>query len=184
MSKPSRLHRALPALGLGLAALCASGSAAAYEKQWHVGADFGYAALLGATTSHGFGGGLHLGYGITDYLNLIAEVNTTWHPYAQWTVLTGTVGAAYVVDVLQWVPYVGATIGPGGLLSSDKQCGLAIEEPCHAFRLAIDIPFGLDYQVSRSFTVGVAGRFQLLLLGHSPWETLGAFARAEYVWGY
>ena len=38
--------------------------------------------------------------------------------------------------------------------------------------------------VSRRFSVGVAGRFQLLLLGESPWMLLGAFARAEYVWGF
>ena len=57
-------------------------------------------------------------------------------------------------------------------------------EPCKQLRLNLEIPFGVDYQISRSFSVGAAGRFQLLLLGGSPWMTLGAFARAEYTWGY
>ena len=54
--------------GVAAALLC-GGRAAAYEKQWHVGADLGYAALFGGTTSHGFGGGLHLAYGVTDWLD-------------------------------------------------------------------------------------------------------------------
>jgi hypothetical protein len=179
----ARLPAPLAALAIG-AALVAPRPAHAYEKQFHVGASFGYAALFGATTSHGFGGGLHFAYGINDYINLIAEVDATAHPYAEWTVVSGAVGAAYVFDVLQFVPWVGLEVGPGGLVSLDPKCGLAIAEPCHTFRFVGAIPFGLDYQVSRSFSVGVAGRFQLLLLGPSPWETLGVFARAEYVWGY
>jgi hypothetical protein len=178
------LSRLLPAAALSVAALLAPRRAAAYEHQWHAGVSLGYAALFGATTSHGFGGGLHLAYGLNDSFNLLAEVSATAHPYAQWTVVSGGVGAAYVLDVLQWVPWVGAVIGPGGLVSTDKQCGVAIAEPCAAFRLNIAIPFGVDYQISRSFTIGVGGRFQVLLLGSSPWETLGAFARAEYTWGY
>ena len=63
-------------------------------------------------------------------------------------------------------------------------CGVSIAAPCKAFRFNVAVPFGLDYQISRSFSVGLGGRFQVLLLGPTPWETLGVFARAEYVWGY
>jgi hypothetical protein len=181
---PPRSLAALPAMALGAAALLAPARAEAYEHQWHAGVSLGYAALFGATTSHGFGGGMHLAYGVNDWLNLMAEINATAHPYAQWTVVSGAFGASYVFDVLQWVPWVGAAFGPAGLVSTDKQCGIAVAEPCTAFRLNLEIPFGLDYQVSRSFNVGVTGRFQLLLLGSTPWTTLGAFARAEYTWGY
>jgi hypothetical protein len=175
---------ALPALALGAAGLLSSGRALAYEHQWHFGGSFGYTALFGASTTNGFGGGLHLAYGVNDSINLIAEIDATAHPVAHWTVVSGAVGAAYVLDVLQWVPWAGAEVGPAGLVSIDPKCGLAIAEPCSTFRLNLAIPFGLDYQVTRSFSIGVAGRFQLLLLGSTPWETLGGFARAEYVWGY
>jgi hypothetical protein len=174
----------LAAALVGAAALVEARPAAAYERQFRLGASFGYAALLGADTSHGFGGGLHFAYGINDYLNFIAEVDATAHPSAEWSVVSGAVGVAYVIDVLRWVPWVGIEGGPAGLVSLDPHCGLAIAEPCKTFRLEGAIPFGLDYQVSRSFTVGVGGRFQILLLGSTPWETLGVFARAEYVWGY
>jgi hypothetical protein len=174
----------LPALALGAAALLSPGRAAAYEHQWHAGASFGYAALFGDTTSHGFGGGLHLTYGVNDTVNLLAEIDATTHFSPRFTVVSGGLGAAYVFDVLQWVPWAGAEIGPAGLLSTDPTCGMTGAAPCKAFRFDVAVPFGLDYQISRSFTVGVGGRFQLLLLGPTPWETLGVFARAEYVWGY
>jgi hypothetical protein len=98
--------------------------------------------------------------------------------------VSGGFGAAYTLDVAQFVPWAGLEVGPAGLISTDPKCGLAVAEPCTAFRFNVAIPFGIDYQVSRSFNVGLGGRFQLLLLGSTPWETLGVFARAEYVWGY
>jgi hypothetical protein len=170
----------LPALA---AALLAAAPAAAYEHQWRAGVDFGYAALFDPT-SHGYGGGLHLRYGLTDTFDLMAQADVSAHPYRQWLIAGGGVGAAYVVDVLRWVPYVGVIAGGAGVFSTDPACGLSIAEPCRSFRINLEIPFGLEYQVSRRFSVGVAGRFQLLLLGESPWTLLGAFARAEYVWGF
>jgi hypothetical protein len=179
-----RLLAALPALALGAAALLASRQAAAFERQWHAGASFGYAALFGANTSHGFGGGLHLAYGVNDMVNLLADIDATAHPYAQWTVVSGGLGAAYVFDVARFVPWGGVEVGPAGLVSTDPKCGMAVAEPCTAFRFNVAVPFGIDYAVNRSFNVGLGGRFQVLLLGYTPWETLGVFARAEYVWGY
>ncbi len=156
----------------------------AFEKQFHVGASFGYEALFNASSPHGFGGGVHFAYGLSDYFNLIAEVDATAHPSPDLTIVTSGVGAAYVVDVLRWVPWIGLEVGPGALLSLDSKCGNATTEPCSLFRFNAAIPFGLDYQISRSFAIGIQGRFQLLLLNGSPLETLGAYARAEYVWGY
>jgi hypothetical protein len=162
---------------------CAS-RAEAYDKQFHFGASFGYAALFGDQTSNGFGGGLHFAYGVNDYINLMAEVDVTAHPSPRWTVISSGFGAAYVLDVLRWVPWIGLEVGPAGIVSFDPQCGAPTTEPCTGFRIAGAIPFGLDFQVTRSFAVGIEGRFQLLLLGSSPWETMGGFAKAEYTWGY
>jgi hypothetical protein len=182
-----RLHRplaALSALAAALLAALAPRRAAAYEHQWHAGMSFGYAALFGAQTAHGFGGGLHLAYGANDAINLLAEIDATVHPSSKWTVVSGGLGAAYVLDVLQWVPWAGLEVGPAGLVSFDPKCGVAATEPCSAFRINLAIPFGVDYQISRSFAVGLGGRFQVLVLGGSPWETLAVGARAEYAWGY
>lgn len=155
--------------------------AEAFEKQFHIGASFGYAALFGDSTANGFGGGLHFAYGLNDYVNLMAEVDATAHPSPGLTIVSSGFGASYIVDVLRWVPWIGLEVGPAALVNFGSVCGSSCST---AFRLNGAIPFGLDYQVSRSFAIGVEGRFQLLLLNGSPLETLGAFARAEYVWGY
>ncbi len=181
-----RLHRPLAALvGLAMSAagLLAPGRAAADEHEWHAGLGFGYASLSGATNSNGFGGGLHLAYGLDDTWNLIGDVDATAHPSSQWTVVSGGIGAAYVIDVLRWVPWIGAELGPAAVVSTDPQCGLASLEPCASFRLGLAIPFGLDYRISKSFSVGAGGRFEMLVLGPTPWTLLGVFARAEYTWG-
>jgi hypothetical protein len=180
----TRPNAALPAFLVGVATLLAGARASAYEHQWHLGGSLGYDALFAGGTSHGFGGGVHAAYGLNDSFNLMAEIDVTAHPYAQWVVTSGGIGAGYVLDVLQWVPYVGALVGGAGVFSTDPQCGVSISEPCKQFRLNLEIPFGVDYQLSRSFSIGLAGRFQVLLLGEFPWTSMGAFMRAEYTWGY
>jgi hypothetical protein len=183
MLRLRRLLAALPALALGAAVLVAPGRAGAAEHTWGAGLSFGYAALFGDSTWHGFGGGAHLSYGLNDTFRLLAEIDATEHPSPRLTVASGAVGAVYVLDVLEWVPWAGAEIGPAALVSHDAACGMALAEPCAALRLDLAIPFGLDYRVSPRFNVGLGGRFQMLMLGYSPWTTIGVFARAEYVWG-
>ncbi len=170
---------ALVAFGVTLgASVLTARPAAAYERQWHVGGTFGYSALLGATRPHGFGGGLHVAYGINDTFNLVAELNTTAYPLGRLNVLQGAVGAHYIIDVLRWVPYFGLLAGAADFMSLDAGCVV-----CHKPKLTFEIPFGIDYQVTRAFTVGVAGRFNLYLVGDVKMQ-MGAFAKAEYVWGY
>lgn len=177
--------RRRPLLPLAIAAavapalLAAPSTAQAYERQWHAGGSFGYVARLGGETYHGMSGGLHLAYGITDAFNGIAHVDVSGFPGGKLLIASGAIGAAYVFDVLQWVPYVGAAAGGADVVTLTSACG-----PCHAFRINLEIPFGLDYQVSRSFAIGGAGRVQLLLLGANPRTVIGAFARAEYIWGF
>ncbi len=174
------------ALGAALSiALLFPREASAFEHQWHAGANAGYAALVtgpGATL-HGFGGGLHLTYGLSDTLNLLVTGDVTVHPAARskgvpvdgFVLAGGNVGVGYVFDILQWVPYVGATAG----------AYYAIGPTDSGPRLALAIPFGLDYQVSRSFAIGAAGEYKLLLLdalGTS--QRISGFLRAEYIWGF
>jgi hypothetical protein len=75
---------------------------------------------------------------------------------------------------------VGLEAGGAGVIVAGAGCAAG----CSAAKLDLALPFGADYQVSRSFTVGAAGRFQVLLLDGAPTPMLGAFARAQYTWGY
>src|SRR3954451_19175638 len=96
--------------------------AQAFERQWHAGVDAGYATLF-VDEGSGFGGGAHLAYGLSDAFNAMVELDLTRHPSAHYTfddgaggpttsrevttVWSGAVGAAYTLDVTQWVPYAG-----------------------------------------------------------------------------
>lgn len=169
----------------GLAVLGCAGEARAqaHERRFHLGGSVGYGSLWGGPTSAGVVARVNAAYELSDMFNLMGAADVGTYPYGQWVLASGTVGAGYVVDSFQWVPYVGAMAGPAALLSTDSFCGLSISAPCRAFRLVLEIPFGLDYQLTRRFTVGVGGRFQMILLGESPWMTLAVQAKAEYVWG-
>ncbi len=176
MSKP------LPALALAAAALALAGRAAAADPPWHVGLSLGYAALLGGSTWNGFSGAAHLGYAINDTFMLIAQVEAADHPSAGVTLVSGGVGATYLLDVLEWVPWAGAEVGPAAFVGG-AACGTTLGEACPSLRLDLAVPFGLDYRVSKSFTVGLGGRYQMLVLGASMWSALSVGAQAEYVWG-
>jgi hypothetical protein len=158
------------------AVLLAARPASAYERQWHAGASFGY---LGGWNGpgHGFGGGLDIGYGVRDWLDVVGAVDVSYHPANKLVIPTVAAGVRFTFDFVQVVPHVGLLVGFGDMAPVGGLGG-------NLARLDLAVPFGVDYQVSRSFTIGVAGRFQVLLANGTPSPMLGAFARATYVWGY
>ena len=165
-------------------AVLSSARADAYERQWHAGATFGYTYLAGPDAGyHGLGGALQLQYGITDAFNFIGEIGATAHPAGKLVVPTASAGIVYVIDILSVVPWVGATAGAGDIWLTGA-CGGDSNVPCHHGKLALGVPFGLDYQLSRSFALGVQGKYQLFLIGDSPLHAIGGFAHAEFIWGY
>src|SRR5262249_15371078 len=106
----------LPALALAPAlALLLPSTASAYERQWHVGASFGF---VGAWNGVGPGaaGGLDGGYGVLDWLDLTASVDFAGFPGTKLFVPSGTAGVRFVFDVLQVVPYVGVEAGGAGAI--------------------------------------------------------------------
>jgi hypothetical protein len=172
------------AFGLALA-LFVPREAGAFERQWHAGAGLAYAALVNPAGAvlHGFGGGVHLTYGLSDTVNLLVLADATVHPAITYksepvegvVLAGGSVGFSYVFDVLQWVPYLGATAGVY------YEAGPTTGGP----RLGLQLPFGLDYQLSRSFAIGAAGEYKLLFLDVAgPSQRISAFLRAEYIWGF
>ena len=172
------MRSAVSAAVLALAIL-APARASAYENQWHAGADAGYVGGWNGVGS-GVGAGIDLGYGVRDWLDVTGSVDVSYHPASRFLVPSATAGVRFVFDVLQVVPYVGAMGGVAGRIFAGTECTTV----CSAARLDLALPFGADYQLSRSFTIGAAGRFQVLLLNGSPTPMLGAFAKVQYVWGY
>lgn len=161
------------------AVILASPRASAYERQWHAGLDVGY---LGGWNGvgHGFASGVNLGYGVKDWLDVVGAVDVSYHPSSKVVIPTITGGVRFVFDVLQVVPHIGLLVGFADQVAVG--CGAGVS--CNVPRFDLALPFGVDYQVSRAFTIGASGRFQVLLANGSATPMLGAFVRAQYTWGY
>jgi opacity protein-like surface antigen len=183
-------RRALPGLA-ALAALLAPASARAVEHEHHLGVGLGGAALKVDDKGGMMVGGAaaaHYAYGFTDAFNFVAEyssaivaldakLDTPTTPHTRpGTIDTLGIGAAYVFDVLRWVPYAsimasgsllhGGTID-GSLLTGGAQLGL-----------------GVDYKFSFSWAAGVAYRQHLFLTKMSTYPSYSqVFLRIEYAWG-
>ncbi|HZF48243.1 MAG TPA: hypothetical protein VE093_06320 [Polyangiaceae bacterium] len=200
MRRLRRLSMALAALA-GL--LLATSSASAFERQWRTGVSLGYAYFsnVGDENLHGLGGGLHLTYGLSDAWNASITADSSYHPSGDALIFGGAAGVSYIVDILQVVPHVGLLLGPYDVWRVGGVCGVSNAPPpppssppsslpspppppCHRFSFGASIPFGLDYTVSRSFAVGVGGRYQLLIASDGVAQMITAFARAELTWGY
>jgi opacity protein-like surface antigen len=164
----------------------------AFEKQWHVGLEGGYALAsfpkavlkdveLPAATVSGFDVGLHGTYGLTDAFNLRLHADVSAfdlpEPRSSALLVTSGLGAEYVFDVLRWVPYVGVTAGPSVMhVQNDRT----------VVHLGVEVPLGLGYQITRNWVVGAEVRYRLLLLGdeeRSPMNGFLGLARAEFAWG-
>jgi hypothetical protein len=169
----------------------AAPQAHAYERQWHAGLDGGYAGLFGDQTVSGFGGGVHLGYGLSDAFNLLVEIDGTRHPDAGsrgTTVWSGGAGIAYTLDVAKLVPYAGL-LASGYRLVGDVKCVQREDgsAACVPFANApgMQIVLGLDYQLDKNWAIGVELRMHTIFaaepVGVVAYET--TFVRAEYVWG-
>ena len=172
----------LLASALTVTLLCVASRAEAFERQWRLSADVGY-ALAGFQdhTARGFGAGTHLSYGISDAFNLRASVDFSAfdlpEPGSAAFVLGGTVGAEYVIDILQWVPYLGASIGAADVI---------IQDAGHHPALLIEFPVGVGYQLSRAVMLGIEGRYRLLPLpsASSPSHHMLVAGTLAYTWGF
>ena len=87
------------------------------------------------------------------------------------------VGVAYVIDITQFVPYIGLSGG------ASRLAGGTLADPLILPGLSASI--GIDYQFSRSFALGFGLRQHLMIskLEEYPSYTT-AVLRFEYMWGY
>jgi hypothetical protein len=159
-------------------------TARAFERQWHVGVDAGYAQLFGQSGSAGFGGGAHLAYGLSDMFNALLEVDATAHPGASSAVWSGAAGLAYTFDVTRAVPYAGLLVGVYAARGDfDKTAGM------------LQFALGFDYELDRNWAIGIQFRAPIAavtpnvrtLFSVTSDDTHGyatTFARVEYLWGF
>ncbi len=178
--------------GAAAVALAVAPDAGAVEREHQLGADVGGAMLVIAdksTPDVGAGIGVHYSYGLSDAFNFIADGsfslvavgesnngNTNTPKTRPATVTTIDAGIAYVLDVLQWVPWGGILVGgyalDGGTISGVK------------FLPGAAVAIGLDYRLSRDWAVGASVRQHAFTdLSTYPSYTQ-AFARIQYTWGW
>jgi hypothetical protein len=167
------------AVGFSLAAWSLSGSAAAFEREWHLG------AALGASTGQGLelspALGAYAAYGLSDAFDARFEVTARGYHFGSDldpNALSASVGLAYKLDVLRWVPWAGAYVGYLGFLRAPR-ADLAFKQ----HDVAIGIGLGLDYAFSRQLGMGVTLRYDDAL-SRAETSTFDALLRAEYRWGW
>jgi opacity protein-like surface antigen len=153
----------------------------AFERQWHAGVDVGYAGLSWNDTVHsGFGGGLHLAYGLTDSYNLMVEVGGSTHSVCSGcsSLFAGhaAAGVGYTLDVISWVPYAGLLVGGYRFSGADLESAQA--------KLGFQAALGLDFRPNRSCAVGVQLRYHTFAADPFQTHYVTTFARFELTWGW
>lgn len=164
----------------------------AIERQHHVGLDPSLSILKvddKSTASVGAGLGLHYTYGINDQFNVMAEMNVSrvaanqqqddaTSPHTRPAdVAHASAGVGYVIDVLRFVPYLGLLLGGYRLSGGTLENALLLP--------GVEAAVGLDYQLSRHWAVGLAGRQHMLFTKMSTYPTYTTvMLRFEYMWGF
>jgi len=162
--------------------LTAAPSAGAFERQWHLGAGVGYVlAGFPEAAASGFGASAYATYGVTDAVNLRTQFDMSIvdipEPGTSALIYAPSFGMEYVFDTLQWILYGGVLVGP---------VDVSLQEGPDLWQAGLALPLGLNYQLSRSFAVGIEGQYRLFLFGQegSPVNNLWAGGRFEYTWGF
>ncbi|MGA2448759.1 MAG: hypothetical protein ABTD50_08805 [Polyangiaceae bacterium] len=177
---------------VGTTALVGACNAHAVEREHQIGIDVGGAVLVVSDKSSadvGSAFGVHYAYGLSDQFLLLARASIS--PVAPDEhadsasspndrpagFVAASIGAAYVFDVLRWVPYAGLLMGGyalyGGTLGGSPRVlpGVALV-------------VGLDYRLDRAWSLGFSLHQDTLSEpGTYPSLTQG-FAHADFHWGW
>jgi hypothetical protein len=149
-------------------------SARADYKDWTLSAFPAYAVTYVDTRApSGAGGGLEVGFGITESLTLKASGFLSWHPVGE-TKMTaggtisefaGMVGINYSLDVIRLVPSFDLNVGVLGLRGDpgfkDNAKSNAVAESSTAF--GVGLGFNLDYLLTRHWALGLVVRYHAFL---------------------
>lgn len=181
---------------LGFALLVVPSLALATERQHHLGLSPTVSVMRIDSFGTSVGAGLAASYtyGLTDQFNLMAEVSHSFMGLGRTLVrsessfdppfnnrpsflTSASVGAAYVLDVLRWVPY-------GGVMISGNMLGGG-SIPSAFITPGADLVVGLDYQATRHFVVGAGYKQHFLFAKLPDYPFFGSgFVKLEYQWGF
>lgn len=175
-------------------------AASAVEKQHHLGVDTGV-AILSINKKDGPAVGWswlgHWAYGLTDQFQVAVEGGYSLVSLGEKKdqtvmqsgmsvmlpnnrpahVIQGSAGVNYVFDVIRWVLYGGVYATAFGLLGGNL--------PSARFVMGATLAAGLDYQVTRAFTVGFAARQHFPFSALDDYPSFTQFMlRSEVVWGW
>lgn len=173
----------LPAVAVGVGALLgcwvSAGSAAAFEREWHVGAAAGVSDGTGLSLSPALGA--YAAYGLSDVFDVRLEATARGYQLGSGdnpSALNVAAGLAYKLDVLRWIPWAAVYVGYTAFL---EQPGPALTFQQHDAALGLGL--GLDYAFSRQLGLGVTLRFDDALSSTDD-ESFDGLLRAEYRWGW
>lgn len=178
VGRSSFVSRRRWSLALGAALLSfTEGRAHAFENQWHLGLGGGV-MVPSAEYRAGGAASLYAAYGISDVFDVrLTAAGTILHLSPDGggrnSLALGTLGLAYKLDVIEWVPYCGVRAGFyafGSGIGEYSKNGAALGGMC-----------GVDYSFTRSAAVGVELSDDFLL-PHGA--VFGALLHAEYRWGF
>lgn len=179
-TRPALRATLLVAAGLSLAA-----PVTAVENEWRAGAGLGVAGFLEDRTDPGPLGGAHLGYGLTDVLDLRLELLGSSHGTVgerRVSLFSATTGVSARLEVIEWVPWVGIQGGVYGFFGGLEPTGLARTQ------VGASLDAGVDYTLTRTLGAGVEVRYHALLgdppssIGDAPLLTV--LLHLELRWGW
>lgn len=177
-----------------LAVVAFASPAKAFEKQQHIAVQAGPSLLVvsgteQSSTNIGAALGATYTYGVSDMFNLHASVTGSLFSAGanaadkkplprQPLLLAGAhVGGSYLIDVLRWVPYVGADVGATAFAGHDFAAPRFFPS-ARAFA-------GLDYQLDRHLAIGGLARQEFFVTKMSNYSSRTELLfKFEYAWGY
>jgi Outer membrane protein beta-barrel domain len=147
------------------------GAARAEFKEWKLAVTPAYGvAYVDSRTANGGGGGVEVGFGVTEALTLHASGFVSWHAIdGNMTQKAGTIsayasmlGLTYTLDVIRLVPYFEIELGVIGLrgtpgFGSDDKVVKSSDD------FALGVGFGLDFLITRHVAAGLVVRYHALL---------------------
>src|SRR5690606_41512190 len=110
--------KALLLLGSLLSGLTWTEHVLAFEDVWHAGGGLGAVNASASDVGLGIGANAYAAYGLNDMFDLKLDLAASSHAVEvvsgaseRYRVLTATLGAAYKIDIIEWIPYFGVHAG-------------------------------------------------------------------------
>jgi hypothetical protein len=170
---PRAVTRLAALVAIALALLCPRRARGDF-KEWTVAVTPAYAiSYVDSRTPSGGGGGVDVGFGISESLALHASGFLSWHPLdatkataaGTMSVFAGMIGLTYTLDVIRLVPSFEVALGVLGVRGDAAFGSDAKAEHVVASSTAfgVGLGFGLDYLLTRHVAIGATVRYHALL---------------------